>query len=125
MKSTMLTWLRATTIAASLVLCAWPIAITRAADSAAKSDAKINLNTATEKELEELPGVGAVTAAKIVAARPYKSVQDLSRAGLTEKQIAKFESDVTVASTARKSTGNGGGGAATGADRAATASDKE
>lgn len=57
---------------------------------------KVDLNSATDKALQELPGVGAVTSKKIIAGRPYKTVSDLSKAGLTDAEIAKIKSLVTV-----------------------------
>ena len=56
----------------------------------------VDLNTASQKELEELPGVGEATAKKIVAGRPYKSVSELSKAGVPDKTISKIEKMVTV-----------------------------
>jgi len=40
---------------------------------------KIDLNTADTAALQRLPGVDAATAKAIIAARPFKSVDDLSR----------------------------------------------
>ena len=49
--------------------------------------APLDLNTATEAELESVPGIGTATAKKIVGSRPYSSVADLSKAGLSAGQI--------------------------------------
>jgi hypothetical protein len=57
--------------------------------------AKVDLNTATEKELDGLPGIGPATAKKIIAGRPYSSVADLSRAGVSKRQIDQITPLVT------------------------------
>jgi competence protein ComEA len=60
----------------------------------------IDLNTASDKELESIKGVGPATAKKIVAGRPYKSVDDLSKAGLSAKQVDAIKPFVTAGSAA-------------------------
>jgi DNA uptake protein ComE-like DNA-binding protein len=48
---------------------------------------KIDINTATEKELRSVPGVGPVMAARIIAARPFRSADDLKRvSGIGDKK---------------------------------------
>jgi len=59
--------------------------------------ALVDLNSATAAQLEELPGIGRASARKIMAARPFRSVEDLSRAGLSAGEIAKITPLVTVA----------------------------
>jgi competence protein ComEA len=58
--------------------------------------ALIDLNSASEKELESLKGIGPATAKKIIDGRPYKAVDDLKKAGLTEKTIEGIKPFVTV-----------------------------
>ena len=49
----------------------------------------IDINTATEKELTTVPGIGHVMAARIIAARPFRSADDLKRvSGVGEKKYA-------------------------------------
>jgi competence protein ComEA len=66
----------------------------------------IDLNTATEKELDSLPGVGKATAEKIIKGRPYKSVDDLANAGVPKATIAKIADLVTVATAATTKAGS-------------------
>ena len=51
----------------------------------------IDINTATEKELTTVPGIGHVMAARIIAARPFRSADNLKRvSGIGEKKYAKI-----------------------------------
>lgn len=61
--------------------------------------AAVDLNRATQEELQSVPGIGAATAKKIIAGRPYSSVNDLSKSGLSAKQIQGISLMVTVGST--------------------------
>ena len=52
---------------------------------------KIDINTATEKELTTVPGIGHVMASRIIAARPFRSADDLKRvSGIGEKKYAQI-----------------------------------
>jgi Helix-hairpin-helix motif len=68
----------------------------------AKSAAKVapanpvDLNTASEAELVSVPGIGTSTAKKIIADRPYSSVGDLSKAGISAASIKKISPMVKV-----------------------------
>ena len=66
------------------------------AAKAAVSGAKVDINNATQKELEDLPGVGAATAKKIIAGRPYTSADDLAKAGVPKATITKISPLVIV-----------------------------
>ncbi len=59
--------------------------------------AAVDLNTASASELESVPGIGAPTAKKIIAGRPYSSVADLSKSGISAASIKKISPMVTVA----------------------------
>jgi DNA uptake protein ComE-like DNA-binding protein len=51
----------------------------------------IDINTATEKELTSVPGIGHVMAARIIAARPFRSADDLKRvSGIGEKKYTQI-----------------------------------
>ena len=72
------------------------------ASGAAAPRATININTATADELETLPGIGDVTAARIIAYRelngPFRSVDELIHVqGVSSRTIDQFRALVTTA----------------------------
>ena len=51
----------------------------------------LNLNTATGKELQSIKGIGPVLAERIIAGRPYKTVDDLIKVkGIAQKKLEKI-----------------------------------
>lgn len=65
------------------------------AHAAAKKEL-VDLNTATQQQLEAVKGVGAATAKKIMENRPYKSLDELTKAGLSAKKIQALKPYLTV-----------------------------
>jgi len=57
----------------------------------------LDLNTASEKELQSIKGIGPVLAGRIIAGRPYKTVDDLLKVkGIGPKKLEKFRSYFVV-----------------------------
>jgi predicted flap endonuclease-1-like 5' DNA nuclease len=59
----------------------------------------VDLNSASEQELIDLPGIGPALAKRIIANRPYSSVSDLSKASVPDKTIKKITPMVTTSSS--------------------------
>src|SRR5262249_12118181 len=76
---------------------------TKEKDAAKGENKKIDINSASADELMSLNGVGEATAKKIIAGRPYASVDELAKAGVSKSTITKIRSQVTVG-TASKTT---------------------
>jgi len=89
-------WIVASWLALATLLAVSPSTVFAQGKKSPAPAAKVDLNVATEKELEDLPGVGPATAKKIIAGRPYGSVADLSKAGVPAKTIQKITPLVAV-----------------------------
>jgi competence protein ComEA len=73
-----------------------------AARASAAPAAPVNLNTATQAQLESLPGIGAATAKRILEYRQktgsFKKIEELMNVkGIGEKSFLKLKPHVTVA----------------------------
>jgi competence protein ComEA len=69
--------------------------------TADKPTVQVNLNTATVADLQQLPGVGAKVAARIVDYRqkqgPFKRIEELMNIqGIGEKSFLKLRPQITV-----------------------------
>lgn len=74
-----------------------------------KPSGKLDINTASKEELSALPGVGPVTAQKIIDGRPYRAKNDLvSRRIIGEKEYAKIK-DQIIAHRVKGETAKAGG----------------
>ena len=72
-------------------------ATTTTAAETASAGHLVNINTADKAALEALPGVGPALADKIIAARPFKSVDDLKNvSGLGDAKFNALKDLVTV-----------------------------
>jgi competence protein ComEA len=80
----------------SLLLMGFGFFLTVTTTHAQMPKSVVDLNTASEKELEAIKGVGPATAKKIIAGRPYSSVDDLAKAGVPAKTIEGMKPFVTV-----------------------------
>ncbi|HCM37069.1 MAG: Competence protein ComEA helix-hairpin-helix repeat protein [Candidatus Gottesmanbacteria bacterium GW2011_GWB1_43_11] len=57
----------------------------------------ININSASKAELDTLPGVGEVTAQKIISGRPYQTVEELlSKKAVNQSTFEKIKESITV-----------------------------
>ena len=64
---------------------------------ASTKNTKININTASQSELEALDGVGPSYASKMISARPYSSVEELlSKNTVTKSVYEKIKDSVVV-----------------------------
>lgn len=60
-------------------------------------DRRIDINTATRRQLERLPRVGPSTAAAIMEARPFHSVEDIMRVrGIGPSTFAQIKDQIRV-----------------------------
>lgn len=92
------------TLMAALGIAVAPrLALAQAAAAATQAAAApLDLNSASEADLIALPGVGAATAKKIIAGRPYTSIDDLKKAGVSAATLTKIAPLVTVKAAAAK-----------------------
>lgn len=70
-------------------------------NSSAKTTSKVNINTATQTELETLPGIGPATATKIIAYREengkFKSIEEIKEvSGIGDSKYEKIKDLIKV-----------------------------
>jgi competence protein ComEA len=70
-----------------------------------KTNLVVDVNSADAKTLEQLPGIGSSLANKIIAGRPYHSVDDLAKVkGLSQSKIDKIKDQVSFGPTTAATT---------------------
>ncbi len=104
------------------VFAAVAAALALAAGGALAAGALIDINSADQKTLESLPGVGAATAQAIIKGRPYKTVDDLANVkGIGKAKLAKIRPLVTVGAQPAAAGAAAGAAASSAASKASSA----
>ncbi len=74
-----------------------PATPTATAPAAAKVGAPININTATQAQLDTIPQIGDKRAASIIKNRPYRTLDELvSKKALPDGVFQKIKSFITI-----------------------------
>jgi len=67
---------------------------------------KVDVNSASLRELQKLPGIGPDIAARVIRFRPYQKLDELiSKKVLSRKQFARIKDRVRISSRARIAAG--------------------
>jgi DNA uptake protein ComE-like DNA-binding protein len=67
------------------------------ASTPAQESRGVNINSATQTQLETVPGIGPALASRIIAGRPYQSVDDLLRiSGIGERTLESMRPFMTT-----------------------------
>ena len=72
-----------------------------AAQKAPAAAEKLDLNTATEQELSELPGIGEVRSKAIIKGRPYKGKDELVERKILTQSVYNKIKDQVIAKQAK------------------------
>jgi DNA uptake protein ComE-like DNA-binding protein len=72
-----------------------------AAQKAPAATEKLDLNTATEQELSELPGIGEVRSKAIIKGRPYKGKDELVERKILTPSVYNKIKDRVIAKQAK------------------------
>ncbi len=97
MNSAGVKWVRTWFVASVVLLLGMALNPTA---QAAPATTAVNINTATAEELTKVKGVGDATAKKIIANRPYASLDDLSKTGIPAGTLSKLKPSFTVGAAA-------------------------
>lgn len=65
--------------------------------SLASTSKLVNINTASQAELEELPGIGSSTAEKIISSRPFATIEDVKQVdGIGDKKFKELVNYISI-----------------------------
>ena len=89
--------LKAIAVAVALLFATATVTSASAAQAASKKAEKLDINTASEDQLKDLPGIGDAYAKKIVANRPYKAKDELVEKKVIPKATYQKIKDLVIA----------------------------